>query len=263
MSTFKFPELAPITREQVDFTVRQFQVCVKQLVQGHKLPFVHHNSYQGDVPHEYQDLLGVSAMYCQKTPDNQQLVFSLLDKSISRLISNSSGCTFEKHLLATQALIIYQIIRLFDGDVRQRRNAERQLVILESWTIRLQDMVAACQDGLLPQKSTYEHWVATESARRTVLLSVMLQAIYSLLKDGVCSSVPLMATLPVSLDGKLWSLSEDDWWQATSGAENELITYREYVNKWSHGDLLQIDAYETILLVACKHNAARLSFTAP
>jgi hypothetical protein len=162
-------------------------------------------------------------------------------------------------LLGTQALIIYQIIRLFDdSSIRQRVNAERQLGVLDAWTTRLKNMVAACQDGLLPSKSTYEHWVAMESARRTVLVSVMLQAIYSLLKNGSCSSVPLMATLPVSLDGKLWGLSEDDWWQATSGAENELVTYREYVRKWSHGDPLQIDAYETIILVACKHNAARM-----
>jgi hypothetical protein len=198
-------------------------------------------------------------MYCQKGPDNQQLVFSLLDRSISRLISNSSSCGFEELLLGTQALIFYQIIRLFDdSSIRQRVNAERQLGVLDAWTTRLKNMGAACQDGLLPSKSTYEHWVAMESARRTVVVSVMLQAIYSLLKNGSCSSVPLMATLPVSLDGKLWSLSEDDWWQATSGAQNELVTYREYVRKWTHGDPLQIDAYETIILEACKHNAARM-----
>ncbi len=261
LHSFSFPELAPISREQVDFTVRRLQDCITKLVQGSRLPFVHHTLY-GDVPQVYQDLLGVSAMYCRRPPASRQLVFCMLDKSLSRLMSSSSNQAFEELLLATQALIFYQIIRLFDAGIPQRINAERQLPILEKWTTRLQEMSIARQADLLPTKSTYENWVAIESARRTVLVSVMLQAIYCLLKNGSCSSVPFMAMLPVSTDSKLWSLDEDDWWQATSGVESELVTYREYVSKWNRGDSLQFDAYETILLVACKHNAARFSFTA-
>jgi hypothetical protein len=90
----------------------------------------------------------------------------------------------------------------------------------------------------------------------------MLQAMYSLLKLGICSSVPMMSTLPVSVNGKLWTMSEEEWWADTSGAETDLVNYREYVSKWAHGDPLQIDEYETMLLVACKHNAQRLSLEA-
>lgn len=260
MDSFNFPELAPISRYQVDFTVRRFQGCITQLIQDGKLPFIHHTSYRDEIPPVYQDLLGVSAMYCQKTPDNQRLVFSMLDKSLSRLTTSSNPVSFEQLLLATQALIFYQIIRLFDTDLRQRKNAERQLKILESWTTRLQKMSVDCHDNLLLNKSAYEHWVTLESARRTVLVSVMLQAIYSLLKDGVCSLVPLMSALPVSVDGRLWGMTEDEWWQASSGREDQdqLITYREYVCRWRDGDAVQIGEYETILLVACTHNAPRL-----
>lgn len=258
LDRFNFPELAPISTEQVDFTICQFKSCITQLVQSTPLPFIHLSSYQKTVPQEYQDLLGVSAMYLQKNAENQQTIFAMLDRSISRLLSGASSWTLEELLLATQALVIYQIIRLFDGDIRQRANAERHLLVLDAWTNRLQEEANSIRTCLLV-KPTYERWVIIESARRTVLVSVMLQAIYSLIKDGVCDSVPMMATLPVSLDGRLWKMSEDEWWRTTSGKEVESVTYREYVSKWSHGDPLRIDAYETILLVACKHNAKRVS----
>jgi hypothetical protein len=260
LDNFKFPELAPISREQVDFTVHQLQACIPQLVQGTKLPFIHHTAYRVEMPREYQDLLGVSAMYSRKDPANQQVVFSMLDRSVSRLISSSSSWAFEDMLLATQALTFYQIIRLFDGDVRQRANAERQLTILKAWTTRLREAVTLYESILDLKKTAYDRWVLIESARRTILVSALLQAIYSLLRDGMCSSVPMMATLPVSLDGKLWTKSEQEWWEETSGTATELVTYREYVIKWSQGHPLHIDAYETILLVACKHNAERLAF---
>ncbi|KIV79539.1 hypothetical protein PV11_07092 [Exophiala sideris] len=259
-NTVDFPELAPISKEQVDFCTTQFQSCITQLVQGVNLPFIHHSSYRHTVPRVYQDLLGVSAMYCQKTHTNLPVVFAMLDDNISRLVAKSSSWEPEGLLLGTQALIVYQIIRLFDGDIRQRANAERQIVLLETWTSQLQAALNTFQNTFLLESPTHQCWVLLESARRTLLVSVMLQALYSLLKDGICSSVPYMATLPVSLDGALWSKSAEDWGKATPGIEGNPVTYHEFVTKWVDGTPLQIEAYETILLVACKHNALRMSF---
>ncbi|KAI1629912.1 hypothetical protein EDD37DRAFT_75124 [Exophiala viscosa] len=261
-STVDFPELAPITKDQVDFCTTQFQSCIAQLVQGVNLPFIHHTSYKDTVPCLYQDLVGVSAMYCQRTPENLPVVFAILDDNISRLIAKSSSWGPEELLLGTQALIVYQIIRLFDGDIRQRANAERQSVLLETWTSQLQAALNTFQNTFQLESPTHRWWVLLESARRTLLVSVMLQALYSLLRDGICTSVPYMATLPVSLDGALWGMSTEDWHKTALGAEGDPVTYREFVAKWVDGAPLQIEAYETILLVACKHNAQRMSFKA-
>ncbi|OQV08725.1 hypothetical protein CLAIMM_12951 [Cladophialophora immunda] len=202
-------------------------------------------------------------MYCQRTPRNQRAVFSMLDNSVSRLASQASSWSVDELLLATQALIFYEIIRLFDAEVGQRDAGERQLAILSAWTKRLQEATTACQEGILHRKSPYLRWVTLESARRTVLISIMVHSVYSLVKDGVCNTVPLMARMPVSLDANLWHMSEQEWCEATSGVEDKLMTYHEYVTKWSHGKLLQdYGAYETILLVACKHNAGRIAAAA-
>lgn len=259
-NTVDFPELASISKEQVDFCVQQFQSFITQLVQGVNSPFIHHSAYADTVPSAYQDLVGVSAMYCQRTPENLPVVYAMLDNNMTRLIAGSSTWGPEDLLLATQALVIYQIIRLFDGDIRQRARAERQFVMLEAWTSQLQAALNDFQHISSSENSMHRLWVLSESARRTILVSVMLQALYSLLRDGICSSVPYMSTLPVSLDGALWNLSAEDWCKTSLGIESDLVSYRDFVVKWNGGAPLQIYEYETILLVACKHNAQRLSF---
>jgi hypothetical protein len=255
----QFPELAPINREQVDFTVSQLQSCITQLVQGYKTPFIHFSSYQSSLPHHYQDLLGVVAMYLQNGPSNQALTFSMLDRSVARLVDSSCCWNSEELLLATQALLCYQIIRLFDGDIRQRANAERQLPLLEAWASCLQKLTEGQDNTPLSHKSSHERWVVFESARRTVVVTAMLKAVYFLLKDGQCSMVPFMSVLPVSMDASRWNLTADEWTKASIEKPNQLVSYREYLSKWYEGIPLQFGAYESIILVACKHNAKVLA----
>ena len=86
---------------------------------------------------------------------------------------------------------------------------------------------------------------------------LVVQAMYSLLKDGLYTSVPLMATLLVSVNGALWNLWEETWWQITLRLGNDPVTYAGFINQWNRGLPLYIDSYESILLVACRHNLRR------
>ena len=263
LHSFPFPELTTLNSEQVDFCIGQFKACVLQLVQQNNSPFVHSLSYQHTPPNLYQDLLGVSAMYSQKTPQNQTIVFAMLDNRISTLVasSNSSAWSMEDTLVNVQALVVYQIIRLFDGDIRQRANAERHFPMLDTWTCQLRTLANnLMNDNLMTHWSLYERWVFIESSRRTVMMSVMVQAVYAVAKEGVCSLVPFLATLPISVNGVLWKMSEEEWWQCTLGLGSDLLTYQEFMNEWDRGTTFQTDAFETILLVACKHKLGHRPF---
>jgi hypothetical protein len=138
LDSFPFPELTAISQDQVDFCIRQFKACV-QLVQQNRSPFIHPSSYQYTSSTVYQDLLCVSAMYCLKSPRNQAVVLQMLDHKVSSLIlsSNSSSWLIQDYLAGVQALLFYQIIRLFDRDIRQWANAERHFATLEAWTMQL------------------------------------------------------------------------------------------------------------------------------
>lgn len=258
LDSFSFPERTVVKQDQIDFCIAQFKNMVPQLVQLSQSPFIHCSSYESMPPVVYQDLLGVSALYCHKSNQNKTTIFSMLDSRVSTLItsSKSSSWSIQDYLVGIQALIIYQIIRLFDGDIRQRANAERHMNILEAWTMHL-NSTSNIYSNDCNGESNYQRWIFIESVRRTILMSTMIQAMYSLTKDGYCIGIPLMTTLPLSLDGELWNLPEESWWERVNGQGGNLITYGEFINQWSGGETLYTDTFETILIAACRHNIRR------
>ncbi len=94
INSFLFPERTTIGQEQTDFCISQFKALIPRLVQQNRSPFVHHESYQHMPPVVYQDLLGISAMYCQKTPQNQTIMFSMLDSRVSSLFESSRSSSW-------------------------------------------------------------------------------------------------------------------------------------------------------------------------
>jgi len=59
--------------------------------------------------------------------------------------------------------------------------------------------------------------------------------------------------LPMSTDGSLWLMSEDEWWGSTRGHTSLLVTYREFVDQWNDVAIFNIESYETLFLIAFKH----------
>jgi hypothetical protein len=178
----------------------------------------------------------------------------MLDCKLAALVQ-ASGCLLarvEENLLALQALILYQVIRLFDGDIRQRANAERHLSLLDLWTLRLQQNYFQTL-STRSTESEYNHWVLVESIRRTTMVSVVLRGLYCTMKDGYCELVPLLCTLPVSNTAQLWKTSDVQWREQAARVEREVLAYAEWTHEWNNGNVKVVDEYEKLLLVTCRH----------
>ena len=197
----------------------------------------------------------------QRTPNNQNSVFHILDCKLATLIQDSAFllCQLKDNLLALQALILYQVIRILDGDVRQRANAERHLELLDSWTLRLHQNYF--QVLSTPEKeATYSHWVLVESIRRTTMVSVLLRSLVSVIKDGHCEMVPLMRILPVSDTAQLWKVPETEWGNWGLEDMRKVSTYMEWAQQWNAGNINNVDDYEKLLLVTCRHATGTENF---
>lgn len=234
LNSFPFPERTVISQGQIDFCIGQFKAFIPQIVPQNWSPSfipIRINACS----RSSSDLLGISAMYCHKSPLNQTIVVSMLDSRISSLIesSNSSSWPTKDYLVGVQILISTKNSPLW-WEIRQPGNARRHLGILETWTFRLHltSNIYYNDCGTVPP---YQRWVFIDSTWRTVTISIMVQAIYSQVKDRFCTSIPMMATLPVSVDGALWCVSEETWWQATLGFGRDLFTYQDFINQWSGG----------------------------
>lgn len=121
-------------------------------------------------------------------------------------------------LAHTQALILYQIIRLFDGDIGARASAERTIPSLETSALCLLTHIqfhtdAAAELPLYPlatTKSFWKDWIFQETARRTILLTFYFLQAYRLLRGDV----------GLACDGKLglvhsWTVSGHLWHAGT------------------------------------------------
>jgi hypothetical protein len=102
-------------------------------------------------------------------------------------------------------------------------------VYLKAWTLVLQQSVAHRPDGRI-LRSPYQQWVFHESLRRAILVSILLQCVYDAIKTGDCTA-PFLSRLPMSTNGSLWLMPEDEWWGSTRGHASHLVTYREFVDQ--------------------------------
>lgn len=71
-------------------------------------------------------------MYANRTEANKAMVFRALAAEMHKLVETAGTTPYEK-LARVHALLIYQVIRLFDGDVGLRAEGERDLERLGGW----------------------------------------------------------------------------------------------------------------------------------
>lgn len=76
--------------------------------------------------------------------------------------------------------MLFHIIQLFDGDIRQWSIADRKWTHCEHpWTARLK-----VQAEDLSPAASWQEWIFAENIRRTVIFSTLLDSLYSVVKVG-------------------------------------------------------------------------------
>ncbi|PWY72154.1 hypothetical protein BO94DRAFT_539281 [Aspergillus sclerotioniger CBS 115572] len=145
---------------------------------------------------------------------NTPVILSSFKTRIDDLLTSPPPSTHIEALAYTQSLILYQIMRLFDGDIHARVSAEPLIPVLKTAALNLLSLVhfpavEAETDSSAPMEAvmqSWSDWVYQESARRTALFSFYLIQIYRL----------IIGENNLSCDGRLglnhsWYLSAQLW----------------------------------------------------
>lgn len=101
-------------------------------------PFLHCYLYRDHTPACILSCFSTSVLYTNRTPATTAMVMRAIDRAVKDLLSTETGggggATMPVEKLArTQALFLFQIIRLLDGDVTLRAQGERDIRLLEVW----------------------------------------------------------------------------------------------------------------------------------
>ncbi|CAG5188837.1 uncharacterized protein ALTATR162_LOCUS12042 [Alternaria atra] len=205
-------------------------------------PLIHSSLYNVNFPACVQVAYATLASYVHRTPANTDIVLQIVEDRSNDLLRENGAIldqtSAEKwidiggldhdlwgQLTRLHALLVYQIIGLFDGDVRARHVAEGHMAIQDSWAGKLFSTAGAAlsneQDSsahlvnCLPKLPTYLQqqwylWILSESIRRTWLVAASLSPVFSALQQR-------WAACP----GGVMYTNRSGLWNASSAAEWE------------------------------------------
>ncbi|KAL9092099.1 MAG: hypothetical protein Q9165_004532 [Trypethelium subeluteriae] len=178
----------------------------------------------------------VLSCYLHRKPSNEQAIFQIIQDRARQLVeqntfpahspsrstsTDSASLDPLIHLARAQALLVYQLIGLYDGNIRLRYIAESHIPVLNSWMRKAVDCasqsnslgsylvssscVEAATKGLSWERLVWYSWILAESLRRTWLVVSAIQAVYLTSQDGV----------PYCLGGMMFT-SREGFWEAPS-----------------------------------------------
>ncbi|KZL66463.1 C6 finger domain-containing protein [Colletotrichum tofieldiae] len=141
-----------IQRDAVLYCNEQFRCFPRRWAgQNGVAPFIHPALYlpttngADGLPPVLQDCFCACAAYAAKNEENSALVLGVVEAKATALlyVPEQATWTLPQQVAALQALVMYQIMRWFDGDIRQRVLADSVEPVLAAWTSALQSRVGA------------------------------------------------------------------------------------------------------------------------
>ncbi|KAJ6032723.1 hypothetical protein N7540_003455 [Penicillium herquei] len=207
--------LPEIIASNLQFAIDILKNTPKMMVFENQTPWCHSKLYKNGMPRAMQDAFACCSLYLSKNEINAPVIMSLFDERIKEIIATPEPDEIFQKLARVHALILYQIMRLFDGDIRSHATADALFASLNSSVLSLlhhlhlplpSDTLESLPISIDSAINFWEPWVIQESARRTVLLAFYFMQIYKILQGNV----------PTYCDGKLglqhsWYLSAHLW----------------------------------------------------
>ncbi|KAB5582907.1 hypothetical protein GE09DRAFT_1167093 [Coniochaeta sp. 2T2.1] len=158
-------------------------------------PFMHRYLYKDNTPSCILDCFATNVLYTNRNPSNMTMVMRALHRNVSDIVRTQAvhtNATVAERLARTQALFLYQVIRLFDGDVTLRAQGEVDIPLLQTWLCELCKVrdnlgnLEESEQGLVraepPQE--WERWIFAESLRRTIIMAYSVITLYQMMKNA-------------------------------------------------------------------------------
>lgn len=197
--------------------------------------FIHRQMFQALPSTVLQQAMSACALYSMKTPITKPLVHQLLQQNVEHLLTtiDATAATNPDLLVALQSLLLYQLMRLFDGDIRLRAAAEADEATAVLWASELRMRACALSLPLHPvanfadNPKDWQTWLFSESIRRAVVTTFLLRGVYNYLKTGTDS--PTVVGVYFTVQKGLWDAQSEGCW---AQVKSEKLELQVLVNEW-------------------------------
>ncbi|KAI0206400.1 hypothetical protein F4808DRAFT_118499 [Astrocystis sublimbata] len=237
--------------------IKEVQSWMRQWVTEGSSPLHHRELYSFHMPRHTQDAYTAMTMYMNRTDDTEATVHRILEDRVSQLLQDQEieaslnlagdgGMSIFNRLSRVQSLLCYQLIRLYDGDIRMRAQAEALIPTLSSWNTQMletaRDSLGHPERFLAPSpfeatmrtdisnptvrafsspNAVWQAWVVAESVRRAWQTTNFVQDVYQFLR---CGWAHCSGHLPSTLRKSLWHApSAYSWTKELNGGKDPLL----------------------------------------
>jgi len=280
VGTYKgfYNELLPdmtvqLTSFHMNQLVQRIQSSIRIMAEDAQTPFLKPLQIYGESADSFLDeALLVCSAYIHRTKSNRASLNRTIARKYIKLTRTLHGSmTLDVLLPALQAVILFEIMMLFDEEGSMQKLAEHLLPTVEAALNDLQQRLieelahpTSCSGD--DSNSQYFRWILHESIRRVVFAHWIVKAAYTHLRDGYCKLVSVLVTLPLTRSGDLWTASSADEWRLKAQREPtqaDVVPYVEAVDFWIKNGCVNMDDFQVMLFESCKVMSAHASWETP
>ncbi|GAP83611.2 putative C6 zinc finger domain-containing protein [Rosellinia necatrix] len=158
--------------------------------------YIHRYLYKDNMPRWVLQAFTMCLLYTNQTASNRAVVLRVLHENVTDLkaTAGNTALTPQEKLARVHALMFYQTIRMFDGDITLGQQADDDMTLLESWNKdlckvkdNLNDLASKGKEVSEHPPESWERWVFAESLRRTCIVCFSIQKFWALLKTRLKS----------------------------------------------------------------------------
>lgn len=214
-----------IIASRLQYAIDSLRDAPTRMVLEAQTPWCHPHLYKDYMPRSMRDAHACCALYHSKNAANAPTVLRSIESHVDDLLAASEPASPLEALARVQALLLYQVILIFDGDIQLRASAAKTTPALDAAAVALMaqlgvDELYYAKTDPVPEtlplypltkaRTFWESWVFTESARRTFMTACMFLQLYRLLSGGTplfCNS-RLHFHHSLTVSGHLWDAGD-------------------------------------------------------
>lgn len=221
----RFPPLdqnQPLSIPDLKRFIRKIQQWLAEWTEKGSNPFIHARLYRNQSPRCISDAYLTLSCYLHKTVLNEDTVFQIIGDRAQGLVSEYSTNTPSdplEHMARVHALLVYQAIGLYDGDIRLRYISESHIPVLHKWQRELVLQASHSVVSSALSSDLWYSWILSESIRRTYVVGSGLQWVFQAMKEG--RAVPCQ--------GGMMFTTRQGAWEAESAVEWEKLCSEVHV----------------------------------
>ncbi|OAL49664.1 hypothetical protein IQ07DRAFT_511121 [Pyrenochaeta sp. DS3sAY3a] len=210
---FSPAHLAPFAKARVGYSIEQLKLFPKMMVEQNSTPWLHPMLYDEHMPRPLQDALAACALYIARNDTNVEHVTRFITDRAEELTVTDLPTDSRDLLARAHALMLYQIMLVFSGDIQFYGQAEALLPHLEEVGTSLLSIAAQQSDTQqsLPfypssvARSAWKSYIFRESVRRTALSVFHFSTMCKLLRGQLTSCAHTLAYgNKVTVSAHLW-----------------------------------------------------------